>query len=66
MIVEVFKKGQEKQQMFINADYVVNVVQLDEAECQYRGVDAVCGIKLNDGEYITTEGSLEEIIKLMY
>ena len=66
MIVKVFKKCQEKQQIFINADYVVEVVQLGDDECRYRGVDAVCGIKLHDGKYLTVEGSLEEIVKLMY
>jgi hypothetical protein len=65
MVVEVFKKGREKQTMFINADYVVKVTQLGEDECSYRGVDAVCGIKLHDGEYLTAEGSLEDIVKLM-
>ena len=66
MILTIFKKGKEKQQVFINADYVVKVRQLDEAECKYRGVGAVCGIKLHDGEYLTAEGSLGNIVKLMY
>ena len=65
MILTIFKKGKEKHQVFINADYVVKVTQLGEAECQYRGVGAVCGIKLHDGEYLTAEGSLEDIVKLM-
>lgn len=65
MILTIFKKGKEKQQVFINADYVVKVTQLGESECQYRGVGAVCGIKLHDGEYLTAEGSLEDIVKLM-
>ena len=65
MILTIFKKGKEKQQVFINADYIVKVTQLDEAECQYRGAGAACGIKLHNGEYLTAEGSLEDIVKLM-
>ena len=65
MVVNVFNIGKEKHPVFINADYVVKVTQLDEAECRYRGVGAVCGIRLHDGEYLTVEGSLEEIVKLL-
>lgn len=65
MIVDVFK-GKMKQQMFINADYVVKVVQLGEAECMYRGAKALCNIELHDGECLTVAGSLEEVVKLMY
>ena len=66
MTLTIFEKGKEKHQVFINADYIVKVTQLDDAECQYRGVCAVCEIKLHDGEYLTAEGSLEDIVKLMY
>lgn len=66
MILTIFEKGKEKHPVFINADYVVKVTQLNEAECKYRGVSAACGIKLHDGEYLTAEGSLEDIVKLMY
>ena len=63
MVLTIFEKEKEKHLVFINSAYIVKVWQLDNAECQYRGVDAVCGIELHNGEYLTVEGRFEDIVK---